>query len=337
MYFTGPFQVAVREEPLPSLGPTEVMVRTTLSAISAGTEMLFYRNHLDEGIQLDASLSSLSGVYKYPFKYGYASVGEVVECGKDLSDCWLGRSVFSFHPHESHYVASLRELMPVPAEISPENAVFLPSVETALSLVMDGQPLVGENVVVLGQGVTGLLTTGVLALHPLGRLVTLDRIPLRRHFSEEMGAHAALEAPMSTSEFLEISGMRDHKADLTYEISGAPEALDFALTITGFEGRVVLGSWYGNKPASLHFGRDFHRNRMRIISSQVTNVGPSLSGRWDKKRRYDMAWKMIQRLRPERLITHRMSFEEAPSAYRLIDSQSDEVGQVVFSYGGGGA
>lgn len=79
MYFTGPFQVEVREEPLPSLGPSEVMVRTKLSAISAGTEMLFYRDHLEEGIQLDTSFSSLSGVYHHPFKYSYASVGEVVE------------------------------------------------------------------------------------------------------------------------------------------------------------------------------------------------------------------------------------------------------------------
>ena len=58
---------------------------------------------------------------------------------------------------------------------------------------MDGQPIVGERVAVFGQGVVGLLTTALLARIPLSDLVTLDRHPLRRGRSLDLGAHRAVD------------------------------------------------------------------------------------------------------------------------------------------------
>ena len=49
----------------------------------------------------------------------------------------------------------------VPDGVPPEAALFLPQVETALNLVMDGAPLIGERVLVFGQGVVGLLTAAL--------------------------------------------------------------------------------------------------------------------------------------------------------------------------------
>ena len=39
--------------------------------------------------------------------------------------------------------------------IDPEDAVYLPAVETALSLVHDVHPRIGESVAVFGQGMIG--------------------------------------------------------------------------------------------------------------------------------------------------------------------------------------
>ena len=52
----------------------------------------------------------------------------------------------------------------------------MPNMETAVNLLMDGQPLIGEQVVIFGQGVVGLLTTALLARLPLASLITLDRL-----------------------------------------------------------------------------------------------------------------------------------------------------------------
>ena len=46
-----------------------------------------------------------------------------------------------------------------------------------------GSTQIGEKVVVLGQGIVGLLTTALLAQYPLALLATLDRYPLRRRWS----------------------------------------------------------------------------------------------------------------------------------------------------------
>jgi 2-desacetyl-2-hydroxyethyl bacteriochlorophyllide A dehydrogenase len=310
----------------------EVLVRSQLSAISAGTEMLLYRGQVEQGTRLDTTIRSLGGSFSHPFKYGYATVGEVVVAGGGVACAWVGKRVFCFHSHESEFTIPISEAVAVPPGVSDEDALFLPSMETALSLVMDGAPLVGENVVVLGQGVIGLLTTSLLARLPLSALVTADRYPLRRSRSLDMGADLCLDPSRDVRRFLESSGLSEVKADLAFELSGEPAALEFATHITGMEGRIVVGSWYGNKEMRTCLGDDFHRNRLRIISSQVSRIDGSLSGRWSKSRRLGVAWKMIRTVGPSRLISHRFNITEASKAYRLLDDHGQDAIQVVLDY-----
>jgi 2-desacetyl-2-hydroxyethyl bacteriochlorophyllide A dehydrogenase len=332
LYFVGPGEVEVREEEIPEPRGQEILIRTLMSAISAGTEMLFFHDMVERGAPLDTNIGCLNQRFNYPFKYGYSSVGEVVSVGPNVPRFWEGQLMFSFHPHESHYVCDLEEAIPVPDDLSPENALYLPSMETAISLVMDGRPLLGERVLVLGQGVIGLLTTSLLSMMPLSSLVTLDRYGMRREASLEMGAEMSMEADTPITDLLEDSGLGEEKADLTYELSGNPEALSYALQATGFEGRIVVGSWYGKKRAELEMGEVFHRNRLRIISSQVSNIAPSLTGRWNKRRRLSLGWEMVGRVAPSKLITHRLNIRNAQAAYEMIDGQKDRLMQVVFTY-----
>ncbi len=120
--------------------------------------------------------------------------------------------------------------------------------------------------------------------------------------------------------------------DLTYEISANPQALDQAIAATGFSGRVVIGSWYGRKRSDLCLGGRFHRSRMRLISSQVSSIAPELCGRWNKLRRYQLTWQLLQEVKPARFITHRFPISQAARAYELIDRQPEEVIQVILTY-----
>jgi threonine dehydrogenase-like Zn-dependent dehydrogenase len=197
---------------------------------------------------------------------------------------------------------------------------------------MDGRPVAGENVFVLGQGVIGLLTTAILSKFPLSCLVTLDAIKARRQKSLIMGADRSFDSSTAPIELLKQTELEDNKADLVFEVSGNPQAIDYALSIIGFDARIVLGSWYGNKPAIVHLGKEFHRDRAHIISSQVSSVAPALQGRWSKERRLEFTWKLLDKVRPSKLITQRYQLKDAASAYRLIDAKSDEVCQLVFVY-----
>ncbi len=321
----------VRVEELPDPQPGQVLVQTLASAISAGTEMLYYRGQVQEGTRLDMSIRCLQGSFHYPFKFGYANVGKILALGKGVSSELDGKVVFSFHPHESHYLAPVEDLIAVPEAIDVDDALFLPSMETALSLIMDGEVTVGENVIVLGQGIIGLLTTSILSMMPLNGLVTVDRLRLRRELSLQLGAHMCFN-DLPAEDLISQTGWGPKKADLTFEVSGDPMALQYALDVTGLEGRIVVGSWYGSKGVELHLGEVFHRNRIKIISSQVSSIGPRFSSRWDKRRRLDFAWKILRRVRPSQLITHRINIDEAPLAFELIDEASPEIVQVVLTY-----
>ncbi len=329
VYFVAPRQVEVRVGALPEPGPGEALVQTRLSAISSGTESLVYQGLFPRDIALDVGLEALAGEFAYPLKYGYCAVGDVTAIGPGVAQSWLGRLVFAFHPHESHFTALVEGLLPLPEAIAPEEAVFLPNMETALNFVMDGAPLVGERVAVLGQGIVGLLTTALLARFPLEQLVTFDRYPLRRQASCSLNAQASLDpADLQAAAVFGPQG-----ADLCYELTGAPAALDAAIALTGFDGRVVIGSWYGQKRAPIDLGGRFHRSRIRLLSSQVSTLAPHLTGRWSKARRFDLAWEMLRRVRPAGLITHRFPLDQADRAYALLDQSPEQAIQVVLTYG----
>ena len=52
--------------------------------------------------------------------------------------------------------------------------------------------------------------------------------------------------------------------DLTFELSGSPSALNDAIALTAFSGRIVIGSWYGQKRAEIDLGGAFHRSRIKV-------------------------------------------------------------------------
>jgi 2-desacetyl-2-hydroxyethyl bacteriochlorophyllide A dehydrogenase len=336
LYFTGPRQVSLREETLPPPGPGQVLVQTILSAISPGTELLIYRGEAPQELAADTNIAALSGTLAFPLKYGYAAVGRVVEAGRDVPPHVQGALVFSFNPHESLFLAAPAELLPVPAGLAPEDAVFLPNMQTALTLVLDGKPLIGENVVVFGQGIVGLLLTALLAAFPLARLVTLDRCPNRRQTSMSLGAHASFD-PAHPDALQDLRteferGGQDPYADLAFEVSGNPAALDQALAVTGFHGRIVIGSWYGAKKSELHLGGLFHRQRQVLLASQVSTIAPELTGRWSRDRVLAAAWQMVARVKPARFITHRFPLNQASQAYQLLDQHPEEAIQAVLTY-----
>jgi threonine dehydrogenase-like Zn-dependent dehydrogenase len=209
--------------------------------------------------------------------------------------------------------------------------------ETAVNLVQDGAPILGERVLVLGQGVVGLLTTSLLNEFPLHTLVTVDQLNLRCKMSQAECQHS--KVPLCKTLDASDSDFRAHArsvlgkgADLAFELSGNPSALNDAIALTRFSGRIVIGSWYGEKPAEIKLGGSFHRSRIKLISSQVSTISPELSTRWDKSRRFDVAWKALERIKPERWITHRFTIEDADKAYKLLDENPQDAVQVIFEY-----
>ena len=59
---------------------------------------------------------------------------------------------------------------------------------------------------------------------------------------------------------------------------------------------------------------------------------PELSSRWDKARRFEVAWDALKRIQPQKWITHHFPIAEADKAFQLLDENPHETIQVVFDY-----
>lgn len=329
--FVEPGRVEITEFEPPTPGPAEVLVETIVSAISAGTELLLYRGHMPDGVPVDPTLESFEGTFGYPMRYGYAAVGTVTTIGADVSPEWLDRTVLGFTPHASHFVARPESIHQIPSSISAGTAALAPFLETAVGICMDARPTLGERVVVFGQGPIGLLTTMVLARYPLETLQTVEPVSNRRHLSEQVGATAS-HRPDDLDVLRSSLDEPIDGADLVIELSGDPDSLDDALSVAGFDARIVIGSWYGNRPAILDLGGRFHRDRIDVVSSQVSTIDSSLQGRWTKERRFDVVWSLLSTLETAPLITDRFSIHDAASAYDRLDSAPDQTIQVLLTY-----
>ena len=88
--------------------------------------------------------------------------------------------------------------------------------------------------------------------------MVIEPVPARAALARRLGATAVADEGQARA-LLENTGAGG--ADLSFELSGNPAALDAAIALTGREGRVVVGSFYGNKRAPVDLGGHFHRGR----------------------------------------------------------------------------
>jgi 2-desacetyl-2-hydroxyethyl bacteriochlorophyllide A dehydrogenase len=327
LWFSAPRTAEFSPETVPPPGPGEVRVRSLASAISHGTEMLVYRGEVPADLPLD--LPTLAGGFSFPIKYGYASVGHVLDAGAGVEHLSPGDLVFVHHPHQEAFVVPAALPVRLPEWLDPTVGPFFANLETALNVVHDTPLRLGETALVFGQGVVGLLLTQLLKLAGARRVLVVEPLKRRRELALEVGADEAFE-PGEDLRGRVLEATAGRGVDLAVEVSSSGAALQAAVDAVATEGTVVVASWYGTKAVTLSLGGHFHRGRVRLRSSQVGRMNPELGPRWDLARRTGAALDLLPRLRLKELISHRIPFEEAPNAYRLVDESPDEVVQVIL-------
>jgi 2-desacetyl-2-hydroxyethyl bacteriochlorophyllide A dehydrogenase len=294
--------------------------------------MLVYRGQVPEDLGLD--LPTLQGSFQFPIKYGYASVGQVTEAGKNVRQLDVGDLVFVHHPHQTEYVVPASMPVKLPRDLPPEPGVLYANAETAINVLLDAHPRLGERLVIFGQGVVGLLVTQLAKRTGAANVIAVDQVERRRDLARDIGADAVLSPDGQLPEI--VRGMTEGQgADIVVEASGNPSALAQAIDCVAPEGTVVICSWYGTKPVSVSLGGRFHRGRIRLVSSQVGSIDPCLSARWSRARRAKLTLDLLPQLKLAELITHCVPFARAAEAYELVDTQPGETVQVVLTYGEG--
>lgn len=328
VWFTGPRQVEVRSEPVEAPGPDQVLVEGLFSLVSAGTEMLIYRGETDAAWDLGHPLAE--GSFGFPIKYAYQTVGRVVEAGANTSYS-AGDIVFARHPHQTLFVLPVQPpwLVKLSNNVHLESATFLNLMEVALNGLLDVPVRVGDVVVIYGQGIVGSFLAQ-LAKRSAGVVVVVDPIEERRAFANRWGMDAAVHPREAKETVFNLSEGRG--ADIAFEASGAPGALQSAIEVVGLDGTVGVLSMYGNREVRLRLTPEFHFGRTRIVSSQAGHLGGGVQPRWDMTRRGRTAARLIDELDIKSMITHVIGVEDAPAAYELVDQHPETTLGVVLAH-----
>jgi 2-desacetyl-2-hydroxyethyl bacteriochlorophyllide A dehydrogenase len=291
--------------------------------------MLVYRGEVPADLPLD--LPTLAGSFGFPIKYGYATVGRVLDAGVSVEDLVPGDLVFVHHPHQDVFVVPVSMPVRLPDELDPVLGLFVANLETAVNIVHDTPLRLGETALVFGQGVVGLLVAQLLRLVGAGRVLAVDPLKKRRDLARAVGVDETFEPGENLPERI-LKTTAGRGADVAVEVSGSGVALQAAIEAVVVEGTIVAASWYGAKPVTLSLGGHFHRGRVRLRSSQVGRMSPDLGRRWDSARRTETVLSLLLQLRLKELISHCFPFEEASEAYRLVDEHPDEAVQVILTH-----
>jgi 2-desacetyl-2-hydroxyethyl bacteriochlorophyllide A dehydrogenase len=293
------------------LGPGEpdhVLVRALYSGISRGTESLVFRGEVPPSQHKVMRAPFQEGDFPGPVKYGYSSVGEVLEDsegsesseGTGSSGSLVGRHVFCLHPHQDLYRVPARAVCVLPDGLPPERAVLGANMETALNAVWDAGLSVGDRIVVIGGGVAGLLVAWLCRQIPAARVSLVDVDPSRADVARGLGLEFADTAPAGAD------------ADFVFHASGSPQGLESALSVAGIEATVVELSWYGTRSVELPLGEAFHSRRLTLRSSQVGRIPVDRAPRWDHARRLGVALELLCDERLDLLISGESDFETLP-------------------------
>ena len=317
VYFTAQRTVEVRTESLNQPEEGEVIVESKLIGISHGTELLVYRGEIPTDFPADECLPSLPGSFSFPIKYGYCNVGQI-ETGR----------VFAFAPHQDRFVCQRSDLVPLPPDLSVDDAVFIPNMETALSIVHDTGPLPGEVIAIIGGGIVGQLVLEILRRSFYGKIVMVEPKANRRTLAEMAGAISFDPGDPGLHQWIETN-TGDRGVDRVIEISGNPTGMQLAIDLVSYSGLLVEASWFGTKPVCLDLAA-YHRKRIEIRCSQVSTVRPGLRGRWNNKRRINVALSLLADIGPGKLISHRFPLDQADRAFALLDSGDEEALQIVL-------
>lgn len=168
--------------PAPTVQPGCLLIQTTRSLVSLGTERMLVefgnasllqkaRQQPDkvkmvlDKIRSDGLLPTLEAVFNklgQPLPLGYCNVGHVIEVGRGVTEFQVGDRVASNGPHAEVVCVAQNLCAKIPDAVSDDAAVFTVIGSIGLQGIRLLQPTFGEIVVVVGLGLIGLISAQIL-------------------------------------------------------------------------------------------------------------------------------------------------------------------------------
>ena len=347
----------VAEVPAPGVRRGHLLVATTRTLISAGTERslvsfgkanLLQKARLQpdkvrmvfEKIRTDGlvpTVEAVLGKLDQPLPMGYSNVGVVVAVGEGVGGFAVGDRVVSNGKHAEIVNVPVNLCAKVPAGVSDDAASFTVLGAIALQGIRLAQPTLGEAVVVTGLGLLGLLTVQLLRAHGC-RVLGLDydarKLELARRFGAET-VDLGAEDPLAAAK--RFSRERGVDAVLITAATTSNEPVHQAALMARKRGRIVLVG-----VAELELTRaDFYEKELTFQVSCSYGPGrydatyeedgvdyPIGFVRWTEQRNLEAVLDMLAsaRLDVAALVSHRFAIDDAVKAYEVVDGAEPSLG-----------
>jgi predicted dehydrogenase/threonine dehydrogenase-like Zn-dependent dehydrogenase len=356
-------ETTLADIPSPKVREGHLLIQTSRSLVSAGTERMLVdfgkanfiekarqqpekvRMVLDK-VKTDGIMPTLEAVRNkldQPLPMGYCNVGKVLEVGAEVTGFSIGDRVASNGKHAEVVCIPKNLCAKIPDTVSDDDAAFTVIGAIGLQGIRLVQPTLGETVVVTGLGLIGLMTVQLLRAHGC-RVLGLDYDTSKLDLARKLGAETVdlnqnADPVMAAMAFSRGRGV---DAVIITASTKSSEPVHQAALMCRKRGRIVLIGVTG-----LELSRaDFYEKE---LSFQVScSYGPGRYDtryedegqdypfglvRWTEQRNFEAVLDMLadDRLETEPLISHRIPFDQALTAYDLISSRAPSLG-IILQY-----
>jgi 2-desacetyl-2-hydroxyethyl bacteriochlorophyllide A dehydrogenase len=322
-------RVEVEDFDLPAAGPGQVLVRSEVSLISAGTEL--------------TTLLGGHGTESYPAVPGYSNVGIVETVGAGVPDRRPGERVLTMGRHASHCLVDLaadrpggaQYLQPVPDGISPADASFGVLGSVAMHGVRKAEPRLSQSAAVIGQGVVGQIIAQLVRVAGCAPVIGIDVFPQRLAMARLSGTSVVVNAAERDVEEAVKEATAGAGVDLGFDATRSTDTLLTLMRIAALSGKVVVvGSIPGT--AEIPLFDPLQTKELTIIGAWQPRapVAGHASFPWTQSRNRLAFLELVRdgAVRVSHLITHRPSPEEAPDVYSMIRAGGADWLGVVYDW-----
>ncbi len=337
----GDGSLTVEEQPLPEMGPKEILMKTATSLISAGTETGGLKGRRANPVEAE------------PRPTGYSTAGTVVAIGDEVTDYAVGDRIIGMagecYHHADYNVGHPQVATHIPDGMSFDDAVMVCLAATSMQAVRRVDPRLGEFIAVVGQGLVGQFANQLIGLSG-ARVAGIDLDDRRLEIAAAHGAEITInpsETDMTAALIEWADGVGIDGSLMAYGGDGtkvlpalsaatlkAPDTHQVGriVIVGGVKGELSFPTAYGNldiRPSSrtgpgyhdpdYHMGQDYPRAYVR----------------WTTRRNMDELLRLIAagKFMVSELVSHRFAFEQAPEAYdTIIDGEEHTLG-VLIEYG----
>ncbi len=346
----------VADVPAPRTGQGQVLIRTAVSLVSAGTERMLVdfgkanmiqkaRSQPDkvrmvlEKVKTDGLVTTVEAVRSkldQPLALGYCNVGRVIESRAD--GFAVGDRVVSNGKHAEIVAAPQNLCAKIPDNVTDDDASFTVLAAIGLQGIRLAQPTLGECVVVTGLGLIGLLTVQMLRAQGC-RVLGIDFDPARLEMARRFGAETVNPGAGEDVQARALAFSRGQGVDAVIITASTKsnEPVSQAARMCRKRGRIVLVGVVG-----LELSRaDFYEKE---LSFQVScSYGPGRYDpayedggqdypigfvRWTEQRNFEAVLDLMAAgaLDIAPLVTHRFAIEAGAQAMDLLSSGQASLG-----------